>query len=116
MQNVVLKMGDGTPHEIRLGARAMMALEADKGKGMPEILQEFQEKSPTMTDFVGLFAFVINGGKGGTLDEACDVIDGVGFMPAIGKFNEAVELAFPEVSAADEAGGAAAGKKKKAAG
>ncbi|WP_139022675.1 hypothetical protein [Mameliella alba] len=49
-----------------------------------------------MARFIGLFTEFLNAGKGASEEEALDLIDAVGFAPAVAAFEKACEVAFPQ--------------------
>ena len=108
---------------LKLGTRAMMALEAQHEKSVPEILQDMQEGGFSVTKAVGLLSVIMDDGRGATQVEAIDLVDQVGAAAAMDAINKAVIAAFPEAEASGDDGAdtcasaesEAPGKRKRAA-
>ncbi|MBY6121813.1 hypothetical protein KUV64_22010 [Mameliella alba] len=92
-------LGEGENRQVlKLSASAMVRIERANDAGIDKALAGLQPDTDgfSVGRFVGLFAELLNAGKGASEEEALDLIDAVGFAPAVAAFEEACEAAFPQ--------------------
>lgn len=119
MLSTVEVKADGRTYQMKMGARAMMAVERSLGIGILKVFEKMQGDSFSVGALVAVVAAVMNDGKGGSEDEAFDFIDAMGMAAATQAIVPVIEAAFPEAEA--QAAGATPaevkpeGKKTRAA-
>lgn len=113
---VQVKVERGT-HELRLSTRAIVSLErADKasgGQGKIGLIMNALGDDPSVEFVVDFTTPLLNGGKGGTSDEAMDLIDEAGgIFEFMSYLNQAIAAAFPDEEEAEGAGAEPADEAK----
>lgn len=98
---------------LKLGVRAMKALERTMGDGdgtIVDVLAELDVK-PSIHTMTEILKECLNDGRGGSMEEADEAFDAIGFDG----FHEVVSGAFPESESSDGVVAAGVGGKKKKA-
>ena len=113
LSTVNVKAGDKT-HAMKLGSRAMMAVERETGEGILATLGKMQGDAFSVVTLHAIAKATMNDGRGGSDDDAHDMIDALGVAAATQELVRVIEGAFPQAEA--EADGAAASGKGKPAG
>lgn len=102
---------EGGQHVLKLSTRAQVRIEAATGLPFIKALQSIGDKEGfKITRLVELIAPMMNVGKGGTDDEACELIDEIGLEAAGEAIGEAAEKAFPDMKKAGSGNGRKAAK------
>lgn len=85
---------------LKLSASAMVRIERQAGTGIDKVLAGLQSEADgfSVAKFVGIFAELMNAGKGASEDEALELLDAVGFAEAVAAFEAACEAAFPDAA------------------
>lgn len=102
---------EGGQHVLKLSTRAQMRIEAATGLPFVKAFQSIGESDGfKITRLVELIAPMMHAGKGGTDDEACDLIDTIGLEAAGEAIGEAAEKAFPDMKKGASGNGRKAAK------
>lgn len=107
ISTVTVKLGKKA-HKLKVSIRAQVRLEKELGKEIGVILEELFRGDGGVTLVTAVWAACLNDGAGVELDEAMDVLDGLGGANAGSPYlTEALHAAFPflkpgEDSAPDE--------------
>ncbi|MBV7394554.1 hypothetical protein [Mameliella sediminis] len=85
---------------LKLSARAIVRLERKHKKGIDKILDGMttEEGGTSFAGLVGVFAELMDGGRGADEEAAFDLLDQVGLVPGMAAFEEACEAAFPDAA------------------
>lgn len=109
MISSVTKEIDGRAETLKLGARAMQAIEQRFDAGFPNLMQKMQ--SDYRVGFVlAMIEECLNNGAGGTPERAADIVDAIGLTVAAEFVTEIVEAAFPEAKEAPKKNAKRAGR------
>lgn len=97
---------------LRLSTKSMVRLERENDLPIHQVLQKL-DKEGSVDLVAGIFAAVMNDGKGGEEDAAYDAIDAVGgTVEAVVFVGEAIKLAFPAAEGSDDDNGEAVALEK----